>query len=171
MDEQFRIIEGYPGYRVDREGQIESRWGRTRYWTLTDTWHPLKPIRHGRYLIVNLSDGTRKVSHLVHRVVLTAFVGPAPPGLVCCHNDGNPVNNRIENLRWDTYQANEDDKLRHGTKRMGEQINAKLTESEVREIRRLASQGIVYKDLAATYGVTRQNIQAIIHRRTWRHVP
>jgi hypothetical protein len=29
---------------------------------------------------------------------LEAFVGPRPPGLVCCHEDGDPANNRVENL-------------------------------------------------------------------------
>jgi hypothetical protein len=113
-------------------------------------------------------DQTRQ--HYVHRLVLVAFVGPRPPGLVCCHNDGNPLNNRVENLRWDTYEANEADKLRHGTKLVGEQTNAKLTEEDVSEIRRLAGDGVKHAELAARFGFTRQNIGAVIHRRSWRHL-
>jgi HNH endonuclease len=103
MDYTFRIIEGYPGYRVNRDGEVQSRWSRTVYKTLTETWLPLKAVRRGRYLIVNLSDGFKKTSYYVHRLVLLAFVGTCPPGLICCHNDGDPSNNRLLNLRWDTY--------------------------------------------------------------------
>ena len=31
-----------------------------------------------------------------------------------CHNDGNPLNNRLENLRWDTHLENCRDTIRHG---------------------------------------------------------
>lgn len=56
-------------------------------------------------------------NHYVHRVVLEAFIGPCPEGMECCHNDGNPQNNRLENLRWDTKTNNGADTRRHGTAR------------------------------------------------------
>lgn len=171
IDDHFRPIEGYPGYRISRQGDVESRWSRTVHKSLTDTWLPLRPVRRSGYLTVNLSDGTRKRQHYIHRLVLEAFVGPCPEGMVCCHNDGDRQNNRVGNLRWDTYKANEDDKVRHGTKLMGSQINAKLTEGEVLKIRRLASKGVSRAALAMTFGVTRQNIEMIARRRSWRHLP
>ena len=51
----------------------------------------------------------------IHQLVLEAFVGPRPKGLVACHNDGNSTNNRIENLRWDTPSSNMHDRVKHGT--------------------------------------------------------
>lgn len=51
----------------------------------------------------------------VHTLVLTAFVGPCPPGLECCHDNGDPGDNRLANLRWDTSLANAADIKRHGT--------------------------------------------------------
>ena len=50
--------------------------------------------------MVNLyaADGNAKMEK-VHRLVLEAFVGPNPPGLECCHNNGDPSDNRVENLR------------------------------------------------------------------------
>jgi hypothetical protein len=51
----------------------------------------------------------------VARLVLEAFVGPAPDGMECCHNDGDSQNNQLTNLRWDTKSANAQDVLRHGT--------------------------------------------------------
>jgi DNA-directed RNA polymerase specialized sigma24 family protein len=60
--------------------------------------------------------------------------------------------------------------LRHGTRLMGSQINAKLVEDQVQEIRRLRYEGARYSELAATYGVTSQNVANIVHRRSWRHL-
>lgn len=50
----------------------------------------------------------------VHRLVLEAFVGPCPEGMEACHGNGDPGDNRIENLRWDTRFANVHDMLGHG---------------------------------------------------------
>jgi hypothetical protein len=67
---------------------------------LTDTWLPGKPIRRGSgHQVVNLHRDGQKVPRYVHHLVLEAFVGPRPEGLVCCHWDGDPGNNRLENLR------------------------------------------------------------------------
>ena len=99
MDDHFRVINGYPGYRVSDQGEVQSRWGRTVYRTLTDTWLPLKPVLCRGYPTVNLSDGVTKRRHYLHHLVLEAFVGPRPTGLICCHNDGDRTNNRLENLR------------------------------------------------------------------------
>lgn len=104
-------------------------------------------------------------------MVLDAFVGPRPPGLVCCHWDGIPANNHLENLRWDTYKSNCDDMLRHGTRRLGETgTRAKLREVDVLEIRRLGSEGASPRDLAVRFEVGDANIQAILKGRTWRHL-
>jgi hypothetical protein len=43
------------------------------------------------------------------------FVGPAPEGMEGCHYNGDPTDNRLENLRWDTRKANVADAIRHGT--------------------------------------------------------
>lgn len=32
-----------------------------------------------------------------------------------CHNDGDPLNNAVENLRWDSRAGNFRDKIAHGT--------------------------------------------------------
>jgi hypothetical protein len=50
----------------------------------------------------------------VHRVVAAAFLGPRPDGLVTCHADDDPTNNRLSNLRYDTLSANQYDAVRNG---------------------------------------------------------
>jgi len=174
MDDHYRPVEGYPGYRVSRTGEVQSCWSRhARPVRLTETWLPLKPIRrrHG-HLSVNLARGGQKSSRFVHRLVLEAWVEACPPGLICCHNDGDPSNNSVGNLRWDSYQSNSDDALLHGTRARGSRCGAtKLTEGEVIEIRRLKAEGVSTGELGRRYGVTRKNIEAIVSRRSWRHLP
>lgn len=172
-DDIFRPVEGFPGYRISRDGEVQSRWLKAgRNSRLIETWRPLKPaVRACRHLKINLSRDGEKYNRLVHRLVLEAFIGPCPQGLVCCHNDGDPRNNRIENLRWDTPKANSDDALRHGTRAMGSQCNSKLTEEEVLEIRRLWAEGGQAKDLASRFSVSPRNIWAIVKGRSWKHVP
>jgi hypothetical protein len=173
MDETFCPIQGYPGYRVSRDGRVESCWTRLgRLCVRSEKWHPLKPIFRGGYPTVNLARGGKKTACKIHRLVLESFVGPCPEGHVACHGDGDRSNNDLSNLRWDTPQANADDTLRHGTRAMGSRCGAaKLTEDEVREIRRRRTEGVTMSELARRYGVTRENVLAIIHRRSWRHLP
>lgn len=70
---------------------------------------------HRGHLRVTLFDhGDRRLIY-VHRLVLEAFVGPCPRGMECCHSDGDPKNNSLTNLRWDTRSANGLDAAKHGT--------------------------------------------------------
>ena len=46
---------------------------------------------------------------------MLCFVGEPPKGYVVCHNDGNPFNNSLGNLRYDTHLENTIDQFRHGT--------------------------------------------------------
>ena len=66
------------------------------------------------YMRVTLSGGLGHKVRTVHRLVLEAFAGPCPDGMQACHNNGNPQDNRISNLRWDTASENMRDRTRHG---------------------------------------------------------
>jgi HNH endonuclease len=172
MDDQFKHIDGFPGYRVSRDGEVQSRWRRGSRGRMTDTWLPLKPIRRrSGHLVVNLHRDGKKTARYIHHLVLEAFVGPRPEGLVCCHWDGNPTNNRVENLRWDTHRANGADTIRHGRRKFGEEAGSKLIAADVLEVRRKYAQGARKSQLAAEYGVTGPQIGNIVHRRAWRHLP
>jgi NUMOD4 motif/HNH endonuclease len=53
-------------------------------------------------------------SRKVHQLVLEAFRGPRPPGLVSLHRDDRVGNNRLSNLRYGTPLENARDALRNG---------------------------------------------------------
>jgi hypothetical protein len=172
MDDHFRPVEGFDGYRVSREGEVQTRWLKAgRNSRLTDTWRPLNPFPRQGYPSVNLSYGGGKAAFKVHRLILETFVGPCPEGMVACHNDGHRANCHMDNIRWDTPKANCDDALKHGTRAVGSRCNSKLVERDVIEIRRRWAEGVPAKELAGRFGVSKSNVEAITSGRSWRHLP
>jgi hypothetical protein len=121
------------------------------------------------YRLVHLYGEDGRTVRSVHGLVAESFIGPRPAGKQVCHGDGNRANNVLGNLRYDTPVGNNADKKKHGTLLFGEQAPLViLTESDVREIRRL--RGVPQQDLADRYGVTFSNISAVQLRKSWRHV-
>ena len=110
-------------------------------------------------LHLNLRRDGKSFSKFVHRLVLETFVGPCPENMEGCHNDGNPRNNRLSNLRWDTHEANRADMLLHGTTtkppvHRGEaHPQATLSDEQVAEIRSAVYERGIYSSLARRYGV------------------
>lgn len=64
-----------------------------------------RPQKSGHLLVWLCQNGKAKAVN-VHRLVALAFIGPCPSGKECCHNNGNPADNRAFNLRWDTRAEN-----------------------------------------------------------------
>jgi hypothetical protein len=59
------------------------------------------PCGQTGYLAVQLYVGKRiSVRRYIHRIVAESFFGPCHVNREVCHNDGNPLNNRLENLRF-----------------------------------------------------------------------
>lgn len=59
-------------------------------------------------------------------------------------------------------------KMKMSKQRQG--MNAKLTVSQVRDIRRLSNLGQTQASLADQFGVSRSCIKDVVHRKTWRNV-
>jgi hypothetical protein len=170
---EYHDIKGFPGYRVGSDGTVWSCWSHFGpHRKMNKTWKQLKPQRSGKngYLKVTLCPG--KFQHLVHKLVLEAFVGSCPTGMECCHFDGDNTNNALENLRWDTPLSNHADKRRHGHTLIGSKNPlAKLTEAQAVQIREEYTDGnISQKSLANKYGVSACVIGSLLRRRTWKHV-
>lgn len=177
MTEIWKPVVGFEGlYEVSNLGRVRGldrhitrmgRWGRVQSYL-----HRGRVIRpgphHGGYLLIHLYRGSEVKSTTAHAIVAEAFIGPRPPGMEVCHNDGDKKNCAESNLRYDTPSGNNQDKEYHGTARRGEDhTRAKLTERDVKEIR---ASSALQQDLADRYGVTFSNISAIRLRKSWRHV-
>jgi len=169
---EYREVPGYPEYRVGSDGSVWSRYSGKRGHKgckLTDNWKQLNPSARKGYRVVNICSGGKRRTWLVHRLVALAFIGPEPAGHEVCHANGNPADNRAENLRYGTRKENMADQLNHGTRNRGEKQGlCKLTEGKVRDIRKLYATGqITQRELAVTYGVHIMNINFIVNRKSW----
>lgn len=151
----------YPKHMVTEDGRVFSLINR-RF---------LKPMRCGKYLAVGVhgKDG-RVVRRYVHRLVAEIATGFLPSELEVCHNDGDPLNNSVSNLRWDDRKGNHADKVRHGTSVHGERNPmAKLTANGVAEIRKRVAAGEKQISLCADYGVSPMTISRAVRGETWSH--
>lgn len=157
--DELRDIPGYPGYRVTCDGRV---WGKS-------AWRKLQVDDSGGHLWFSTSINGRKKNLMVHQAVLFAWIGARPEGMQACHDDGDPTNNSVANLRWDTAAANMADRIRHGTIVRGESHgNAKLTEDHVREIRDLVENPILTTTMIGElFGVNRRVVSSIKHGDSW----
>ncbi|WP_082946294.1 NUMOD4 motif-containing HNH endonuclease [Mycobacterium sp. E1747] len=107
--EQWRPVLGFEGlYEVSDRGRVRS----------LITGKVVKPhVGNQRgHLRISLKQHAGPYKGLyVHRLVLEAFVEPFRKGMECRHLDGDPTNNRLENLRWGTQSENNLDRVKHGT--------------------------------------------------------
>lgn len=77
------------------------------------------PYASNRYLLFNLRMNGRYCCRQLGSLILDAHVGPAPTlEHEAAHLDGNPHNNRIENLVWATPKENAHHKRLHGTQHL-----------------------------------------------------
>lgn len=105
-------------------------------------------------------------------MVLEAFVGPCPPGQECRHLDGDPSNNRVENLAWGTHEENAGDMIRHDRVNKGERCTfSRLDRERVEGIIRELSEGATIRALSMKYGVHFTTVFSIQRGETWKHVP
>jgi hypothetical protein len=172
--EIWKPVVGYEGlYEVSDLGRVRSLWrsngcGRVR------RSEPFV-LREGKssngYVAVTLcKDGAeRRIS--IHRLVLTAFVGPCPSGMEAAHSDGVRANCGLTNLSWKSHRDNIADKVAHGTQQVGERNPAALlTRDDVVAIRRDYRRGCRTSGapaLGRRYGVSPSAILAVVHGVNW----
>lgn len=124
LEERWVPVARYEGfYEVSDGGRVRSldRTTQTRDGKLRrDRGVVLRAaIGTNKHMSVVLSRNSVREQFQVHRLVALAFCPGYHPQLEVCHNDGDPVNNNAENLRWDTHSSNVLDSVRHGTYRNG----------------------------------------------------
>lgn len=165
---KYAPIPEFVDYEINEIGtirRISARRGGPTYPGKVLKWK----ITTKGYASVILYKNGKRHERLVHRLVLETFCGPAPTGNhEAAHNDGNPLNNSVKNLRWATPKENQNDRILHGTHLCGERHkSAKLTEKQVLEIR--ADRGN-QRILAARYGVSLTLIEKIKAGKVWAHL-
>lgn len=167
------IQRGIVGYEVSSIGRLRSYWNSQSQLLLESHLMKLSYYKTG-YPYVCI----RQHNYKIHRFVLNAFSGPCPPGLICRHLDGDPTNNRVDNLCWGTHKENSADRTRHGRNNSRENLpieqhgtnnpRARFTEEQILEIRDLYRSGISQQKIADQRNVAQTTISAIIRGQTWK---
>lgn len=181
--ENWRPVAGFEGwYEVSDLGRVKRVAGSPNC-RQDQTLRPSKS-RFG-YPVVALHRYNLSHSRYVHALVAEAFIGPRPTGKVINHIDCDPANNHHSNLEYVTQAENiahaaRLKRMAHGptwsarlkvtTHRGMFAPNAKLTDGDVREIRRRKAEGESYSSLSRRFNVAVGTIQNIIERRTWTHL-
>jgi hypothetical protein len=152
----------------------------------------VKPDSAAGYGRVGYYDGTSDTQYVAahHAAWIIASGAPVPDGHSICHvcdvrncvrNDDEGtytvdgvVCRRFGHLFLGTPRLNMLDRSEKGrarTPRGADCHLTRLTDDDVRELRRRYAQGgISQRGLAAEYGIHHTTLQSIIHRRTWDHV-
>lgn len=180
--EIWKDIPGYEGYyQASDQGRIKSlaratptrnRWGPCIY-------RQREKVIAGRideygYRRMSLCVAGRRKDEFAHKLVTLAFHGLAPEGCdQVAHYNGDKQDNRPPNLRWASAADNARDKVRHGTtaNQFGERhSHNKLSEAQVREIRRTPYFRGFNVHFASKFNVTQQTIGKVRRRERWPHI-
>ena len=171
--ETWKPIPDFPGYEVSDHGRVRSYHRHAAgysgtAWEIADT---PRRILKGAYKVkgyqfVSLGRDGNCYTRMVHRLALEVFVGPCPDGQEACHNDGNPRNNHLSNLRYDSHVANMQDASEHGTL-IG---TSKLSEPEVLKLRTDYAEGKPTRQLADELSIAPGTVNNIGVGRNYRHV-
>lgn len=168
MSEVWKDIPGYEGrYQASTEGRIRSvnRLVTQRAKNGTPYVRKVKArilpgsTRGDGYILVSLGHAK---PHYAHVLVALTFLGERPQDADVCHNDGNPSNNKITNLRYDSRSENIIDACRAGTHNL-----EKLTAEQVHLLRGLAASGATCKDLGLRFGISATTACNAKNRRTY----
>ena len=189
MKEIWKPIPDFPNYQVSSFGRVKSlsRSYSTHHYLsgklvikktkdkFINGWPKYKNGKVYAWMIALRRDNTTYTMR-IHILVLTAFQKSRPIGMECCHNDGNPSNNLLSNLRWGTHLENVLDSIRHGTKtpppiHYGEKHpHAKLTDDIVRKIRSTKIVRGTKAQLAREFNISEMTVSRVVRCEGWRHV-
>jgi NUMOD4 motif/HNH endonuclease len=171
MNEVWKDVVGYEGkYQVSNLGKVRS----------LDRYYPhnkgngqrLQPgkvmkfdITHRGYATVVFYKNDKRLRYEVHALVAAAFLGKRPAKYHAHHKNHNKLDNRAANL---TYIDGGKHAKHHN---QGENFYAhKLTEKDVKEIRKRLAKGETQLSIAGDYGVSRSLVGQIKQGRTWTHI-
>jgi hypothetical protein len=149
-----------------------------RFWSFVD-WRNKSSDECWPWIGAHLTAGYghwangRKEQYTSHRVAYMLSKGPIPKKHYCCHRcDYPPCCNPNHLFAW-RPKKNTADMLKKGRHKAhkGEQChNAKLTDDDVREIRRRIARGEKQYLVARHFNVPYQTIQGIRKGTRWGHV-
>jgi len=163
-------------YSNIRNGYVVSNFGRIKN---NNTGKVLSQLNRNGYLSVSILRNGYQIN--THRLVALAFYNkPKESTYVVNHIDSNRHNNYLKNLEWVSQKENNEHAIIVGLgytmKRGEDNILAKVSESEVREIcktliEKCRNSRVTYETLIKKFpNITRDIVRDINRKRTWKWV-
>ena len=168
IPEGARSIPGFPGYFIDEHAVV--------YTTVAGSMKSGSVFRLtpsldlADYWCVTLrQDGIQK-RRRIHVLVAMAFHGVKEiASLMARHLDDDRDNNHYSNIAWGTHEENMADRDRNGTTARGPHLS-KLTDDDIREIRRRCDAGEKHQLVARSYRLRGLAVSNIAARKTFQYV-
>ena len=170
IQEIFKPITGFGNYEISNLGNVKS---------LRRIAPNNQPIRerilkpgtgtNGYKYVVFRIEGKSHTKY-IHRLVGLHFIENPKNYNQINHKDGDKFNNRVSNLEWCNQSHNMLHAIENGlcNIRGHSQHSSKLTEDDVREIRRLKNSGMLQYKIAEQFGICPQTLSNIIRGKIWK---
>lgn len=185
VPENAMVVPGFPCYAVSKDG--ESLYSCRLYGSKLrrlGPWWKMKPkfsscIEKKRPYFDLFVEVGKPERFFLHQLVMMTFVGPCPAGLECCHENDDPMDNRLENLYYGTKRDNMEDAIRNGLLSVGEDSTAaKLTNAQVLACREeWDSQEFTYQEKRVfltkwsdALKVRKHYIRRLVKREIWKRI-
>jgi hypothetical protein len=178
--EEWRDVKSYEGYyQVSNLGRVRSldRCVKDDYHISRILKGKIRTLftRPDKRIQLSLHKGNKRERADIHKLVAEAFVHKPKGRLEINHVDGNPSNNRADNLEWITRSENQKHAYRLGLKKAlrGEQNKcSKLNNWQVQRIRLMkeVTPKITTRKIANFFDVSKTSIIYIFNRKTWTHI-
>lgn len=151
--EIFKPVPGYEGdYEVSNMGNVRSlHYGKVRLLR--------SPSNSRGYPAVGLFLNRTRTTHLVHWLVMAAFVGERPAGMVINHIDSDKTNNLLSNLEYTSQHHN-----------IQVSSATPLTPENILEIRELLKSGLTQAAIAQRFRVSQRCISYIKRGERWANI-
>ncbi len=174
--EIYYDLKGFEGiYVISKLGNIKTKTTNSKTSGRKPTGKILKQkISNSGYLTIPLRKEKKQKNYLVHRLLCIQFL-ENPENKKCVnHKDSNRTNNNLENLEWCTHSENNSHAHKFGGQKIyvGEKHSQNvLTEKKVLSIReKYNTTKISMNKLAEENNCSKSAIQAILERKTWKHI-
>lgn len=150
-------------YIIKETGEITTRITTSGKISKKNIWRNCIQIDQYKYQCVNYKY--KKLQ--VHRIVYRKFAGSIDSRLMINHIDGNPSNNRIENLELVTCSKNNEHRYRT-LKRDPVMGNKKISKEIADQIREEYKKGTKYRTICSIYSLSMSTVSYIINNKTWK---
>lgn len=157
--EEYSNILGFPGYWINKKGEIIGRSGKKIY---------QRNISNKGYEKKIFKTKQKTKAFSIHRLVALAFIPNPENKTQVNHIDGNKLNNHVSNLEWVTNQENHNHKMKNGlnvNKKLEEHGCAKLSNEQALYIKKSKEKN---SDLAKRFNVSPLTISNIKRGISWK---